>query len=616
MKAIRRAMPVSALLGLLCLVALPAPGLGGTPESRKVASGDNARAQESRNTPSGGHARAIAAALSGWLPEQLKERGVPGAAVAVVDRDGAVWEKAWGVTDGPGSSSITLDTLFNIRSISKSVTALGVLMAVQDGLVDLDTPISEYLPEFTVRSSFDEHPEQLMTLRLMLAHRAGFTHDPPAGLGTASLDAAGAGSTDSSTTGFGTAESDWDHRELFREYIETLPDSWLRSPVGYRHYYANRGYDLAGYIIQVRSGRSFPDYMKHEVLDPIGMTNSSFDLDIIEQRKDRAVGHDTDGEVVPVPLPEIAAAGLYSSVRDMSRYLQFHLNNGVVDGRRLLREDLMAELHAIQLPSPGQRTGYTLGLWREVSSDTISLYHAGGGRGFGSHMIVYPELETGAVLLTNREYHGLTEFEGRTIMNGPIINRGGPIPIADPGTDRSRRIAMDDPLVNALLGRYGDSPGVVIEFENGVLGIRMNESTFLPLTIYEMGGDVIGLYGAASEFHVLPPLGDQPGSLMMVNRIFSNHNSHYAEFNDSPTDPPGPAKAEWQAYVGEYDVIWEDEPASVVEITIRNGYLYYRDGKAKELQPGLFMHYNGEVLDFRTTPSTYATQEIRRRPAS
>jgi len=611
MKAIRRAMPVSALLGLLCLVALPAPGLGGTPESRKVGSGDNARAQDSRNTASGGHARAISAALSGWLPEQMKERGVPGAAVAVVNRNGTVWEETWGVIDGPGSSSITLDTVFNIRSISKSVTALGVLMAVQDGLVDLDTPISEYLPDFTVHSSFDEHPEQLITLRLMLAHRAGFTHDPPAHLGTARLDAAGAGSA-----GVSTPRSQTDHRGLFREYIDTIPDTWLRSPVGYRHYYANRGYDLAGYIIQVRSGRSFPDYMKHKVLDPIGMTNSSFDLGMIEQRKDRAVGHDTDGEVVPVPLPEIPAAGLYSSIRDMSRYLQFHLNGGMVKGRRLLREDLMEELHAIQLPSTGQRTGYTFGLWREATSSTFSLYHEGGGRGFGSHMIVYPELGTGAVLLTNREYHGLTGFEGRTIMNGPIINRRSPIPIADPGTDRLRQIAMDDPLVNALLGRYGDSPGVVIEFENGVLGIRMNESTFLPLTIYENGGGLLGMYGAFSELHFLQPMGDQPGSLMFVNRIFSNHNSHYAEFNDSPTDPPGPAKAEWQAYVGEYDVIWEDESASVVEITIKNGYLYYRDGKAKELQPGLFMHYNGEVLDFRTTPPTYATQEIRRRPSS
>ena len=99
MKAIRRAMPVSVLIGLLCLIAVPVCLLGspeqGSGEVRKLQTaepGGHARAQESRNNPSGDHARAIAAALSGWLPEQMKERGVPGAAVAVVDRDGVFWE--------------------------------------------------------------------------------------------------------------------------------------------------------------------------------------------------------------------------------------------------------------------------------------------------------------------------------------------------------------------------------------------------------------------------------------------------------------------------------------------------------------------------------------------
>jgi hypothetical protein len=297
----------------------------------------------------------------------------------------------------------------------------------------------------------------------------------------------------------------------------------------------------------------------------------------------------------------------------MARYARFHLNGGVAGGRRLLRKDLMAELHAIQFPDPVQRTGYTLGLWREVTSNTFSLYHEGGGRGFGSHMIVYPELGAGAVLLTNREYHGLTGLEGRTIMNGPIINRGGPIPVAGRGTGELKPLSLDDPAVQAVLGRYGDSPGLMIGFENGVLGLRMNESTFFPLTFYQREGQLIGMYGAFSELHFLPPLGDQPGSVMTVNRVFDNHNSHYADFNDSSSDRPGPAKPEWQAYVGDYDVIWEDEPDSEVKVAIRNGYLYYRDGKTMEIEPGLFVHYSGEILDFRTSPPTYATQEIRKR---
>jgi CubicO group peptidase (beta-lactamase class C family) len=101
---------------------------------------------------------AVAATLEEWLPEQLRESGVPGAAIAVVGAGGIVWEASYGHVDGPGSRPVDDETLFAIRSVSKSVTSLAVLVAVQEGLVDLDVPISDYLPDFTVRSRFEAHP--------------------------------------------------------------------------------------------------------------------------------------------------------------------------------------------------------------------------------------------------------------------------------------------------------------------------------------------------------------------------------------------------------------------------------------------------------------------------
>jgi len=531
---------------------------------------------------------AIAEALLGWLPDRLVETGVPGAAVAVVDRQEIIREEVYGVTGGPKSSPVTPDTIFLIRSISKSVTAIAVLMAVQDGLVALDAPISEYLPELTIPSRFDEHPEDVMTLRHMLSHWAGFTHDPPAGL-------------------------DLERPGYFERYIQRVGETWLRFPVGYRLHYSNYGLDLAGYILQVRSGKPFATYLQEKVLGPIGMTHSSFDLVSVELETDRAIGHDGQGDVVPVPLPEIAAAGLYSSLRDMSRYAQFHLNEGVVDGRRLLREDLMEQAHSIQFASPSQRTGYGFGLWREPVGNTFSLYHEGGGRGFNSHMILYPELGIGVVALTNKEYQGLTGYEGRVIMSGPIVNRSGPVPVADSGVGSMERLDAQDPRVQPHLGRYGDSPGVVIGFESGVLGLRSSETSFLPLTLYDDGGELVGMYGSTNEVRFLPPLANQPGSMMMVTRTVSNSNSHYLDFNDSSLDPPGPTKPEWQAYVGEYDVLWEDEPGSTAAVEIRNGYLYFRDGKCEEHEPGLFFLYDGEALDFRTSPPTFANQEIEKK---
>lgn len=551
-----------------------------------------AESSERPDTPEKAATNAAAAAvgtvLSEWLPDQLEIAAVPGAAMAVVDRDQVIVEQVYGVTAEPGSSAIKPDTIFCIRSISKSVTALAVLVAVQDGLVDLDTPISKYLPEFTVHSRFDPHPEDLITLRHMLSHWAGFTHDPPVGI-------------------------DLDEPGYFGRYVASISDTWLRFPVGYRHQYSNYGYDLAAYLIQLRSGQSFAEFARKKVLEPIGMMRSTFDLESVQRIEDRAVGHDRRGRVVPLPFPEIAAAGLYSSIRDMSRYVQFHLNRGIVDGRRLLREDLMEQYHSIQFAGLGQRTGYCFGWIREVVSDTVSLYHEGGGRGFGSHVILYPELGFGAVLLTNREYHELTGFVGRVVMNGPIIDRNGQLPVADPRLERMDAVHINDPRLKPLLGRYGSSPGIVLGFEGQVLGLRMKDGRFAPVSFYDDAGQLVAMYDATKEARFLRAFGNQPGSMMTVSRTHSNNNYNYLEFNDSPRDSPGPAKPEWRKYVGQYDVLWAGEPDSTVTIEMRNGHLYYRDGKCREHEPGLFFRYDGETLDFRSDPPTFANMEIRKK---
>ena len=191
-------------------------------------------------------------------------------------------------------------------------------------------------------------------------------------------------------------------------------------------------------------------------------------------------------------------------------------------------------------------------------------------------------------------------------MSGPILNRFGPTPVADSGVESMKQLDPNDRRLRPILGRYGDSPGVVIGFEHGVLGLRSSETSFSPLAFYEDGGELVGMYGSTMEAHFLPRLGDRPGSMMMVARTVSNSNSHYLDFNDSVLDSPGPAKPEWQEYVGEYEVLWEDEPISSVIVEVRNGYLYFRDGRCQEYEPGLFFLYDGQTLDFRTSPATFS----------
>ena len=112
----------------------------------------------------------------------MERDGVPGVSVALIDNGQPVWAESFGLTDvGDKGRPIAPDTIFSLQSISKNFTATAVMLAVQRGLLDLDRPIIDYLPDFTVHSRHERDPQSRMTLRHLLSHRAGFTHEAPIG---------------------------------------------------------------------------------------------------------------------------------------------------------------------------------------------------------------------------------------------------------------------------------------------------------------------------------------------------------------------------------------------------------------------------------------------------
>lgn len=126
-------------------------------------------------------AAAVVAKYRERIPELMTEQDVPGLAVALVDKDRTVWLAGFGRLDGRGSAPVNADTIFSVESMSKLFAATAVVQAVAAGRLDLDEPITTYLPGFTVHSAFEEHPERKITLRMLLSHTAGFTHEAPVG---------------------------------------------------------------------------------------------------------------------------------------------------------------------------------------------------------------------------------------------------------------------------------------------------------------------------------------------------------------------------------------------------------------------------------------------------
>ena len=327
------------------------------------------------------------------VPGLMRKHTIPGCAMALVDAQGILWTEGFGCADSREKRPVTPATLFSVMSISKTFTAVAVLLAVQEGLLDLDEPITTYLPDFQLNSRYEENPERKVTLSHLLSHTSGLQQDAPVG-------------NAAEPTG------------SFEERVRSLYGTWLRFPVGEACAYSNAGVDLAGYVLQVVTGLSFEQCLRQRLFSPLGMCHSTADRQEFLEETDRAVGHTVGIRHTSFPGPALASAGLYSGAAELARFVQMNLNHGNVNGAPLLEKtflDGMAVAHASRgLPNePEAFCGLGLmlkGVHRpEADRADLLVSHGGGGAGCTTLMYWYPEYGFGGVALSNR--HPNPEFE-------------------------------------------------------------------------------------------------------------------------------------------------------------------------------------------------------------
>ncbi|HET9996815.1 MAG TPA: serine hydrolase domain-containing protein [Nocardioides sp.] len=365
------------------------------------------------------------------IPELMAEQGVPGLAVAVVGADRVLWTEGFGYRDHEGGEPVTTDTTFSVQSMSKIFTATAVMQAVASGRLDLDEPITTYLPDFTVHSAFEKHPERRITLRMLLSHTAGLTHEAPVG-----------------------NNNEVDPAE-FDAHVESISETWLRFPVGSGYAYSNLGIDLAASILEQVEGEPFAELVHDTLLAPLGMDHSTFDRTVIRSTVDRAIGHVDPYPAPPVDVAMTAAGGLYSSASDLARFLRFQLDDGSIDGRTVLDDVSMKEMRTIPAPNAGAPAGYALGVgrtrWNRWAGRPDLFFHGGGGYGFLADLWWLPGPGVGIAILTNSQDHGLQQDLALSILADLL---------SEPGVYRDRVLALPSrpPVVDP--GRFEPPAGL------------------------------------------------------------------------------------------------------------------------------------------------------------
>lgn len=289
-------------------------------------------AQEAAHTPfpESDDARALFDAISTEINES-----VVGNVALVLIFDGQIVGEHFaskGRLVGPNS-------LFQVASVSKWITAWGVMALVEEGRIDLDVPVSTYLTRWTLPES--EFDNSGVTVRRLLSHSAGLTD----GYGYGGFENAGDVQTlEESLTFAADANRSSDRGR-------TPPRLQVGLEPGVEHRYSGGGYTILQLVIEEITGKTFNDFMRDRVLEPLGMTASTFVLDA-ESEERLADSYEEDGSIAPnYTYTALAAASLYTSTNDLTRFLFAHLpgEDGAPPGRGVLRPETVAEMQEPQI---------------------------------------------------------------------------------------------------------------------------------------------------------------------------------------------------------------------------------------------------------------------------
>lgn len=307
-----------------------------------------------------------------------------GFAVAVVHGDEVAYTADFGWADEEAGREVDAETIFYIASSTKSFVGMAAAKLHHDGRLDLDAPLSSYLPDLRMTEPLSADS---ITLRQLLTHTHGIDNGGPIVLRTAF-----------------TGEHDPD----------MLLDLLAEQPAGAQgrdFRYGNMGYNVASLAMDAWLGESWKDVLADQIFGPIGMgSTSAYRSRIDESRLAMPYGWEPDGwerrRYAKEDSNMHAAGGMMTTTADLARWLIVNLSEGVIDGRQVLPAAAVAEAHTPVAMNDGDwgpfsRDGYGLGWHVGVYDGSRQLHHFGGFTGFHAHVSFMPDEQIGVVVLVN-----------------------------------------------------------------------------------------------------------------------------------------------------------------------------------------------------------------------
>ncbi len=319
------------------------------------------------------------AAVRGVLEEAVARKAIPGGSLVVLARERVVFREAVGRTELDGGRPFTVETPCMIASVSKPISATYFVLLDERGTISLDDPVEKYLPDFKgIRVRGKGRATNTMRVWHLLSHRSGLP-------GNADLEESRPPVLSASA---GLAETDPRHPDAS---LENVVSSWAKEGLlaepGERFAYGRAGYMVAGRLAEVVLGKRFETLLQEALLDPLGMSRTTFhpDAETIQALPARyqSTAAGAKREARPKAMREAGgmvnpAGGLCSRLDDLAAFLALHANRGLVGDRRLVKAESLARMYRPHPPkatdaADGGGAGYGLG-WNSIAPGGVARH--------------------------------------------------------------------------------------------------------------------------------------------------------------------------------------------------------------------------------------------------
>ncbi len=515
--------------------------------------------------------REAATRLDRFIAQEVEQKRLPALSIALVDDQRIVWAKGFGFADPKAKAPATADTVYRVGSVSKLFTDIAVMRLVEQGKLDLDAPVANYLPNFKPENPFGKP----ITLRQMMAHRSGLVREPPVG-------------------------SYFDPTNpTLAQMVESLNQTKLVYEPEKKIKYSNAAIATVGYVLERTQREPFARYLQRTLLDPLGMAHSGFEpRPELTKELAHAVMWTYHGREFPAPTFELGmapAGSMYSTVNDLGRFLSVLFAGGQGPKERMLKKATLEEMWTPQFRKSEDKSDFGLGFRITEFEGRRRIGHGGAIYGFATELATLPEEKLGVVVIASRDVANAvtTHIADEALRQMLVVKQNKPLPAIE------TTAPVDAVAAARLAGRYENGAKYVELTNRGgklwFLNSRVGFRTEVRARGKELVTDDVVDYGTK----LIP----EDDAIRIGDTVYRRVAVH----------KPSPAPAKWRGLIGEYG--WDHNTLYILE----------KDGKLHALIEWFFLYqleeetesvyrfpdfglYHGEKLIFTRDRSGKATQ--------